>query len=166
MMHRICTLHWVPGCSVHLPGSNSFYNFSVVLHVNVVSWGILAYTLRLDDELGAVHKPALIDESHPYRFWLWQAERQTFYASTELSNVSGHVPRLDYDSFAPFRVIRKLPRAKLDSLAHLLMKAFYDLDASQLCCMYNPIKIPTNLLFKRLDRAINYANEVALRSAK
>lgn len=164
-MHKICTLHWVPGCVLHAPDSKLCYHFSIALYIDLISWKILSYTLRLDDELGFIHRPPLIDTTHPYRFWLWQAERQTFYTLTDLSNLSGTF-RLDFDSFAPFRLVRKLPRDKVDFLTDVLMKAFYEPSSSQLCYMYNPTQIPTNLLSQRINRAIKFANEVTSQLAK
>lgn len=165
MMHKLCALHWVPGCVLHAPDSELCHHFSVTLYVNLISWKILTYTLRLDDKLGSTHKPSLFDTSHPYRLWLWQAEQQTLYTLTDLSNLNGTF-RLEFDSLAPFRIVRKLSWAKVEFLTDLLMKAFYDLSSSQLCYMYNPTKIPTNLLYRRIDRAIKYANQVTSQLAK
>jgi hypothetical protein len=165
MMHKIGTIYWQPGCMVHLPGSYSSDYFVVVLHVDVISWKILAYTLRFSDQLGSVYKPPLIDTLHPYRFWLWQAERGDLHEHTDSSVLQARPTRLEFDYFGPFSVVRKLPQAKVHFLANRLMKAFYDLSSWHLGYLYSPIRIPNALLLQRIDSAIEYANGFSLPGA-
>mgnify|MGYP003552669246 CR=1 FL=1 len=165
MMHKIDTIYWQPGCMVHLPGSYSSDYFVIVLHVDVISWQILTYTLRFSYQLGSVYKPPLIDTFYPYRFWLWQAERGDLHEQTDSSIRQARPTRLEFDCFGPFSVVRKLPPAKVHFLANRLMKAFYDLSSWHLSYLYSPIRIPNALLLRRIDSAIDYANRFSLLGA-
>ena len=165
MMHKIDTIYWQTGCMVHLPGSYSSDYFVIVLHVDVISWQILTYTLRFSDQLGSVYKPPLIDTFYPYRFWLWQAERGDLHEQTDSSIRQARPTRLEFDCFGPFSVVRKLPPAKVHFLANRLMKAFYVLSSWHLSYLYSPIRIPNDLLLRRIDGAINYANRFSLLGA-
>ncbi|MHC8381319.1 hypothetical protein [Pseudomonas sp. LB3P14] len=160
-MHKISTISWMPGCMVHRPGAYSYYHFVIVLHVDVITLKILTYTLRFSKELDGFSKPALIDLRHPNRFWLWQADRRNFKEQTASVIPQQGVVSLDFDSFGPFRVVRKLPADKLALLTNSLMKAFYDLSFWHLGYLYSPIRIPDALLLQRIDSAIEYANGFA-----
>lgn len=164
-MHKISTIYWLPGCMVHCPGSHSCSHFVVALHVDVVAWKILTYTLRFREGRNGFSKPALIYLRHPNRFWLWQADRRNLKEQTASIIPSQGITRLDFDSFGPFRVVRKIPAAKLALLTNSLMKAFYDLSFWHLGYLYNPIRIPDALLLQRIGSAIEYANGFAIARA-
>jgi hypothetical protein len=161
MMHRITTVYWMPGCMLHRTGSRLSYHFVVALHVDVVTWKILTYTLRFREGCDGFSKPALIDLKYPNRFWLWQAYRRDLKEQTALVIPPQAVTRLDFDSFGPFRVVRKLPAAKVALLTNSLMKAFYDLSLWHLGYLYNPIRTTSAQLLQRIDRAIECANGFA-----
>lgn len=158
MMHRITTVYWIPGCKLHRAGSPSSYYFAVALHVDVVTLKILAYTLVFREGCDGFSKPALIDLKYPNRFWLWQAYRRDLKEQKALVIPTKAVTWLDFDSFGPLRVVRKLPPAKVALLTNRLMKAFYDLSLWHLGYLYNPIRTTSAQLFQRIDRAIECAN--------
>ncbi|MCO7572016.1 hypothetical protein NJH78_18690 [Pseudomonas chlororaphis] len=164
MMHKITTLYWIPGCTVHSTGGYSCYHFVVALQVNVVAWKILTYTISLNnEEVEREFKPALIDLRHPNRFWLWHADRLNLAAQTAWVIRTMGSTRLDYDVLGPWRVVRRLPPAKLAHLTDSLMKGFYDLNAQHLAHLYKTTLITNTLLLQRIDGAIQYANGVASR---
>lgn len=110
-------------------------------------------------------KPALIDNRHPSRFWLWQAGRLDFNQHQALSITSRGVVGLGYDSFGPFRVVRKLPPAGFNLLTNNLLKGFYDINAKHIGHLCNPIRTPYTLLLERIEACIEYANEITAGSS-
>lgn len=163
-LHKINTLYWIPGCTLHRRGAFSCYHFVVALQVDVVDWKILAYTTRVDEGAEWEFKPALIDLKHPNRFWLWQSDRRNMATQTAwVLRLKGGA-RLDYDTLGPWRIVQKLPSARLASFTDSLMKGFYDLSAQHLAYLHQTIRLTDNLLVKRIDAAIQYANGVASRS--
>jgi hypothetical protein len=163
MMNKIATLCWVPGYTVHNPGTYSRYHFVVVLQVDVVSWTILTYTIRSDEAVGSQFSPALIDMRHPNRFWLWQADKVNLAANATWVIPKMRPTRFDYDVLGPWRVVGKLPPGKLSHLTKSLMKGFYDLNALHLAHFYRPTATTNTLLLQRIEGAIQYANSVASR---
>ena len=161
MMHMITTVYWIPGCVLHRIGSRSNYHFVVALHVDVVSWKILNYTLGFREGCDSCSKPTLIDLKYPNRFWLWQAFRRDLKEQAALVIPPQAVTRLDFDSLGPFRTIRKLPATKVAILTNNLMKAFYDLSFWNLGYLYDPIRTTCAQLHRRIDSAIAFANRFA-----
>lgn len=164
-MHKITMVSWRPGCMFHLAGALSYHSFTVVLYVNVVTWKILTYTLLFGEDVFGFSKPALIDNRHPNRFWLWQAGRLDFNQHQALSITSRGVVGLGYDSFGPFRVVRKLPPAGFNLLTNNLLKGFYDINAKHIGHLCNPIRTPYTLLLERIEACIEYANEITAGSS-
>ncbi|MFA0918394.1 MULTISPECIES: hypothetical protein [Pseudomonas syringae group] len=164
-MHKITMVSWRPGCMFHLAGALSYHSFTVVLYVNVVTWKILTYTLLFGKDVFGFSKPALIDNRHPNRFWLWQAGRLDFAQHQASSIISREVVGLSYDSFGPFRVVRKLPPAELYLLTNNLFKGFYDINANHIGHLCSPIRIPYALLLERIELCIEYANEITAGSS-
>lgn len=164
-MHKINMISWQPGCAFHLAGGLTCHSFTVVLYVNVVTWKILTYTLLFGEYTLGFSKPALIDNRHPYRFWLWQAGRLDFDQHQDSSIISRGVVGLMYDSFGPFRVVRKLPPGELYLLTNNLLKGFYDINAKHVGHLCSPIRTPYALLLERIEACIEYANNTTAGSS-
>lgn len=164
-MHKISMISWRPGCTFHLAGGLSCHSFTVVLYVNVVTWKVLTYMLLFGEDVLGFSKPALIDNRHPNRFWLWQAGRLDFDQHQASSIISRGVVGLSNDSFGPFRVVRKLPPAELYLLTNNLFKGFYDINSRHIGHLCSPIRVPYTLLLERIEACIEYANENTARSS-
>jgi hypothetical protein len=160
-MNKITTIYWRPSCMMHFSGAYSNYEFVVALHVDVVSWKILAYTLRMNGQADRAYKPPMIDSRNHYGFWLWQAIREFSDLKNSSSISPVHPNQLEFDCLGTVRVIRKLPPGQVAALSHRLMKGFYDLDAWFLAHMRSPVRVPNDLLLLRLNRAIRHANRSA-----
>lgn len=165
VFHKLTTLYWIPGCTVHLPGNRKSYHFVVVLQVDVVAFKILTYMIRLDEMAGWGLSSALIDLKHSSRAWLWKADRQNLAEQTAwIVRVQG-ITRLDYDTIGPWRVVRKLSGAKFSILTEKLMKGFYDLNPEHLAKLHRTTYIPNTILLQRIGNAIDYANDAFIDSA-
>ena len=164
-MYNMTMISWRPACMFHSAGSRSAHSFTVVLYVNVVTWKILTYTLLFGEDVLGFSKPALIDNRHPYRFWLWQAGRLDFDQHQASSIISRGVAGLGYDSFGSFRVVRKLSPAGLNLLTNNLLKGFYDINAKYIGHLCSPIRTPYALLLERIEVCIEYANEITAGSS-
>ncbi|WP_349975421.1 hypothetical protein [Pseudomonas sp. WHRI 8519] len=165
VLHKLTTLYWIPGCTVHLPGNRKSYHFVVVLQVDVVAFKVLTYMIRLDEMAGWGLSSALIDLKQSSRAWLWKADRQNLAEQTAcVVRVQG-VTRLDYDTIGPWRVVRTLSGAKFATLNEKLMKGFYDLKPQHLDKLHRTTYIPNTILLQRIDNAIDYVNDAFIGSS-